>query len=59
MDEVVDVSKGPKQRRKQLPPKYISPQGQTWSGKGNPPRWIRELEEAGHDRDEFFIPDEA
>jgi DNA-binding protein H-NS len=55
MDEVVDVSKG-RPQRKQLPPKYISPDGKTWSGKGNPPRWMRELEDAGHERDEFLIP---
>ena len=58
MDEVVDVSKGRRTQRKQLPPKYISPDGKTWSGKGNPPRWMRELEDAGHERDEFLIPDE-
>jgi len=37
-------------------PKYRSPDGEkTWSGRGAMPKWIRELEEAGHSRDEYLI----
>jgi DNA-binding protein H-NS len=42
----------------QLPPKYISPKGDTWSGRGYPPQWIRELEEEGHDREDYRIQEE-
>src|SRR3954471_4903211 len=27
--------------------------GETWSGRGRMPRWLKEAEEAGRDRDEF------
>jgi DNA-binding protein H-NS len=34
-----------------LPPKYQNPRtGQTWSGRGKPPKWI-----AGKNRDRFLI----
>jgi DNA-binding protein H-NS len=42
----------------QLPPKYISPKGDTWSGRGYPPQWIRDLEEEGHDREDYRIQEE-
>jgi DNA-binding protein H-NS len=37
----------PRQTRSKLPPKYISPDGKTWSGRGYPPQWIRDYEESG------------
>jgi DNA-binding protein H-NS len=42
--------------KKQLPPKYMSPDGvKTWSGRGYAPAWIRDFEEQGHDREEYLI----
>jgi DNA-binding protein H-NS len=32
---------GGRRRASQLPPKYISPNGEMWSGRGYPPQWIR------------------
>jgi DNA-binding protein H-NS len=40
-----------------LPPKYRSPDGKTWSGRGMPPQWIRDIEEEGGDREDYRIPD--
>jgi DNA-binding protein H-NS len=50
---------GPRRTRSKLPPRYISPDGKTWSGRGNPPRWIRDLEEAGHNREDYRIQEEG
>jgi DNA-binding protein H-NS len=38
-----------------LPVKYRSPAGETWSGRGHTPTWLRTLEEAGHTREEFRV----
>ena len=39
----------------QVPVKYRSPTGETWSGRGHTPTWLRTLEEAGHNREEFRV----
>ena len=41
-----------------LPAKYWGPNGEEWSGRGRPAKWLTELEAAGHKRDEFLIPQE-
>jgi DNA-binding protein H-NS len=38
-----------------IPVKYRSPDGETWSGRGHTPTWLRTLEEAGHTREEFRV----
>ena len=56
-DEVMGSDR--RQRRKSaLPPKYRSPDGKTWSGRGQPPQWIRDYVEAGGDREDYLIKDE-
>ena len=35
--------------------KYRSPAGETWSGRGQTPKWLRALEEKGHTREEFLV----
>lgn len=41
---------------KSVAPKYLHPTtGDTWTGRGRPPVWLREAEEAGQSRDEFLI----
>ncbi|MBF0149854.1 MAG: H-NS histone family protein [Magnetococcales bacterium] len=44
-----------------LPPKYRNPQvpDQTWSGKGPTPKWLREYEENGQNREQFRIKNES
>ena len=44
--------------RKNKPPvsvKYRSPDGETWSGRGHAPLWLRQLELQGHKREEFSV----
>ena len=36
-------------------PKYRSPNGKEWSGRGVTPKWIREHEESGGQRDDYLI----
>jgi DNA-binding protein H-NS len=36
-------------------PKYMSPEGVPWSGRGATPKWMREIEEAGGNRDDYLI----
>ena len=36
-------------------PKYRSPDGKMWSGRGATPKWIREYEEGGGNREDYLI----
>ena len=41
---------------RKIAPKYRHPRtGDTWTGRGSTPRWLRELESAGTKRDLFLI----
>ena len=55
-DDVVGMQKK-RNRAARTPavPKYRSPEGREWSGRGPTPKWIRELEEAGGNREDFLI----
>ena len=57
--DAINVSFGRKRARRDsgstLPPKYSSPDGETWSGRGVSPAWLRELEAQGHDREEYRV----
>jgi len=35
--------------------KYRSPNGDTWSGRGKPPKWLQTLETEGRKREEFRV----
>src|SRR5688500_7463558 len=35
--------------------KYHGPQGETWTGRGIAPLWLRKLEEEGHDREQYRV----
>jgi DNA-binding protein H-NS len=41
-----------------IPVKYRSPNGQTWTGRGHTPTWLRTLEEEGHTREEFRVTED-
>jgi DNA-binding protein H-NS len=60
LDLDFDEYMGLKRRRGKsvLPPKYKSPDGKSWSGRGTPPSWTRDLEEDGKDREEYLIKEE-
>ena len=39
----------------QVQVKYRSPDGETWSGRGHAPLWLRQLELQGHKREEYAV----
>ncbi len=46
----------PVQVKKPVTPKYRDPKsGNTWTGRGKPPRWISDTEANGGSRDDFLI----
>jgi DNA-binding protein H-NS len=54
LNDVVPVQRS----RKSKPPvsvKYRSPEGETWSGRGHAPLWMRQLELQGHKREEYSV----
>ena len=60
LDEVIAAQQKRKRRRSQaVPPRYLSPEGKTWSGRGQTPKWIREIEEAGGNRETYLIKEEG
>jgi len=54
-DVVAMQSKRKRVTRTPAKPKYMSPEGIPWTGRGQPPRFIREHEEAGGSSDDFLI----
>ncbi len=40
---------------KSIAPKFRGPNGETWSGRGIPPKWLTALEATGRNREEFRI----
>jgi DNA-binding protein H-NS len=46
--------RGPKKGHR-VAPKYRSPNGETWSGRGLRPRWLTAAVKSGHKADEFLI----
>ena len=45
----------PKTAPKKVAPKYRSPDGETWSGRGLAPRWLKSLEADGKKRESYLI----
>jgi DNA-binding protein H-NS len=39
-------------------PKYRSPDGEIWSGRGSAPAWLQSLEEQGYKREDFLVKEE-
>lgn len=58
LDEI--MGRGPGGRRKRsdagvkLKPKYVGPNGETYTGRGPTPRWLKALEAKGHNRDRYL-----
>ena len=42
-------------RGRKVPPKYRSPSGETWAGRGARPRWMVEALKRGKKADDFLI----
>lgn len=45
----------PAAKRKPAPIKYRGPAGETWTGRGKQPRWLKALVDAGRQPEEFLI----
>jgi len=45
----------PKKATAVVVPKYRSPDGQTWTGRGRPPIWLAAFEAQGRSREDFRI----
>jgi DNA-binding protein H-NS len=59
LDEL--LGKGPGGRRQRsdkgvkLRPKYMGPNGETYTGRGPTPKWLRTLERRGEKREKFLV----
>ena len=58
-DVVASLQKRKRVIRAPAMPKYRSPDGKEWSGRGVTPKWIREFEESGGQRDDYLIKTEG
>jgi DNA-binding protein H-NS len=48
-------SQRPRKSKTPVSVKYRSPDGETWSGRGHAPLWMRQLELQGHKREEYSV----
>ena len=54
LNDVVPTRR-PRKSKHSVSAKYRSPDGETWSGRGHAPLWIRQLELQGHSREEYAV----
>jgi DNA-binding protein H-NS len=55
LNDVVPVRKTSRKSKPPVSVKYRSPDGETWSGRGHAPLWMRQLELQGHSREEYAV----
>ena len=55
----VSGSRGGSLRGRKVPPKYRSPSGETWAGRGARPRWLVAAIKSGKKIDDFLIDKSA
>jgi DNA-binding protein H-NS len=53
------VRTGSSLRGRKVPPKYRSPSGETWAGRGAKPKWMVEALKKGKKMDDFLIDGSA
>jgi DNA-binding protein H-NS len=49
------IQRGSRLKGRKVPPKYRSPSGETWAGRGARPRWLVEAEKKGKKAEDFLI----
>lgn len=58
LDEVMGRGPGGRRQRSdkgvKLKPKYVGPNGETYTGRGPTPGWLKALEAKGHKRDKYL-----
>ena len=60
LEEVLGIKRGRRGRWENTTAvsiKYRGAQGETWTGRGIAPLWLRKLEDEGHDREEYRVAD--
>jgi DNA-binding protein H-NS len=59
LDELMGKAPGSRRQRSdkgmKLKPKYVGPNGETYTGRGPTPKWLRTLERKGEKRDKFLV----
>jgi DNA-binding protein H-NS len=57
IDVTVDIHETNKPQPTKNPAKFRNPDNplQTWTGQGMAPKWLKDLVEKGHNKDEFLI----
>lgn len=59
LDELVGKGQGGRRQRSdkgiKLKAKYVGPNGETYTGRGPTPKWLRTLERKGEKRDKFLV----
>ena len=53
----IEIHETSKATSAKIPAKFSNPDNpsQTWTGRGMAPKWLKELVEKGHDKNEFLI----
>ncbi len=59
LDEVMGRGPGGRRQRSdkgvKLKPKFVGPNGETYTGRGPTPGWLKELEAKGHRRERYLV----
>jgi DNA-binding protein H-NS len=55
LNDVMPTKRTTRKTKSSVGIKYRSPDGETWSGRGHAPLWLRQLELQGHNREEYAV----
>ena len=55
LNDIVPTRRTSRKSKSSVSVKYRSPDGETWSGRGHAPLWLRQLELQGHKREEYAV----
>lgn len=59
LEEILGKGGGGRRKRSdagiKLRPKYVGPNGETYTGRGPTPKWLRSLERKGEKREKFLV----
>jgi DNA-binding protein H-NS len=55
LNDVMPTRRTTRKTKASVPVKYRSPNGESWSGRGHAPLWLRQLELQGHNREEYAV----
>jgi len=57
LHDIVPTRRTTRKTKSSVRTKYRSPNGESWSGRGHAPLWLRQLELQGHSREEYAVSD--